>query len=330
MNMSVNSEIAVLLERFSRGEVAAAARLISVLEDGGEAAEKVMDGIFPRTKGNYRIGFTGPPGAGKSTLVFHLCRLFRGKGKSIGIIAVDPTSPFSGGALLGDRIRMQRLSEDPGVFVRSLGSRGGLGGISNCTDEAADIMDAFGKDLVMIETVGVGQSELEIAEKTHTVVVILVPESGDSVQAMKAGLMEIGDVFVMNKSDHPGSELAAREIEDTLRLKEVPEDSWTPPVVLTSALEGTGVDELESRIEEHHRYLLENDMLKEKRRSILRSRVRDAFMDRIERRFWGDSAVGLMLEEKIGDVFSGRISPYELIRELEELIIIREDSEEKR
>ena len=185
-----------------------------------------------------------PPGAGKSSLVYGLARLFRSTGSKLGIIAVDPTSPFSGGALLGDRIRMQKLSDDPGVFVRSLASRGSLGGISNCTDEVADLLDAFGKDLVFIETVGVGQSELEIAEKAHTVVVILVPESGDGVQAMKAGLMEIGDIFVMNKADHPDAIGAARVLEDTLRIKDVPPGSWMPPVVLASALEGKGIEEI--------------------------------------------------------------------------------------
>ena len=172
--MSAKPDIDALLERFRQGGVAAAARLITMIENGGGEAEAIMDALFPETKGAYRVGFTGPPGAGKSSLVYRLSKAFRSKGREIGVIAVDPTSPFSGGALLGDRIRMQKLSEDPHVFVRSLASRGSLGGISNCTDEVADLLDAFGKDLVMIETVGVGQSELEIAEKTHTVVVILL------------------------------------------------------------------------------------------------------------------------------------------------------------
>ncbi|MDD4858135.1 MAG: methylmalonyl Co-A mutase-associated GTPase MeaB, partial [Candidatus Krumholzibacteria bacterium] len=214
-------DVAKLLDGFASGSVAAASRLITIVEDGGSTAETVMDTVFPLARGAYRIGFTGPPGAGKSSLVYRLSRLFRSQGRRLGIIAVDPTSPFSGGALLGDRIRMQKLADDPDVFVRSLASRGSLGGISNCTDEVADILDAFGKDLILIETVGVGQSELEIAEKTHTVVVILVPESGDGVQAMKAGLMEIGDIFVMNKADHPDAIRAARNLEDTLRIKDV-------------------------------------------------------------------------------------------------------------
>lgn len=321
--MSGNSDIENLLVKFEQGNVTAAARLITILENGGSGAEIIMDRIFPRTSGAYRIGFTGPPGAGKSSLVYHLSRLFRGKDSSIGIIAVDPTSPFSGGALLGDRIRMQKLSEDPGVFVRSLASRGSLGGISSCTDEVADLLDAFGKDLILIETVGVGQSELEIAEKSHTVVVILVPESGDGIQAMKAGLMEIGDIFVMNKSDHPDADIAAREIEDTLKLKDISEGSWRPPVIMTSALEETGIDELFEKLETHRRYLEDNDKLAEKRRRILRSRVRDALLDKMERKLWDSSSVRRLLEDKMEEVYAGRLSPYRLVGDLERLITVR-------
>ena len=318
--MKTDPDIERLLEGLACGRVAAAARLITIVENGGDRAEAVMDGVFPMTRGAYRIGFTGPPGAGKSTLVFRMSRIFRGEGKRIGVIAVDPTSPFSGGALLGDRIRMQSLSEDPGIFVRSLASRGSLGGISSCTDEVADLLDAFGKDLILIETVGVGQSELEIAEKAHTVVVILVPESGDGVQAMKAGLMEIGDVFVMNKADHRDAVGAARELEETLRLKDVPEGGWRPPVVLASAMRETGIDEVRERIEEHRRHLEERGLLAEKRRRVLYSRVRGAFMDRVERRIWEHASVRSVIERGMEDVYGGRLSPYRLVRELEQLV----------
>ena len=317
--MRNDADIAGLIEGLAAGSVAAAARLITIIENGGGAAERVMDSIFPRTRGTYRVGFTGPPGAGKSSLVYRLARLLRARGSTLGIIAVDPTSPFSGGALLGDRIRMQRLADDPGVFVRSLASRGSLGGISNCTDEVADLLDAFGKDLILIETVGVGQSELEIAEKTHTVVVVLVPESGDGVQAMKAGLMEIGDIFVMNKADHPDAIRAARELEDALRIKDAPEHSWMPPVVLASALDGTGIEEIAARIEEHRRHLESRGLLESKRRRILYSRVRDSFMERMEQRIWNDSDTRSLIEGKMEDVYSGRLSPSRLVRELEML-----------
>jgi len=328
--MRDNTDIAKLLAAFACGSVAAAARLITIIENGGSAAETVMDGVFPRTRGAYRIGFTGPPGAGKSSLVYRISRLLRAKGKEIGIIAVDPTSPFSGGALLGDRIRMQKLSDDPGIFVRSLASRGSLGGISNCTDEVADLLDAFGKELVLIETVGVGQSELEIAEKAHTVVVILVPESGDGIQAMKAGLMEIGDIFVMNKSDHPDAIRAARELEDSLRIKDIPQGFWRPPVVLASATQEKGIDEIAERIEEHRRYLEEKGMLAAKRRRILFSRVRDAFMERMERRIWDNPKVRAAIDTRMEEVYAGRLGPYRLVRELEELVDINDLKTEER
>jgi LAO/AO transport system kinase len=311
-----------LLELFAEGKVAAAARLITILEDGGDDAERVLDSIFHKTGDAYRIGFTGPPGAGKSSLLNRLTGRFRDKGHRIGIIAIDPTSPFTGGALLGDRIRMQAHSEDPEVFVRSLASRGSLGGISNCTDEVVDLMDAFGKDLVMIETVGVGQSELEISEKAHTVVVVLVPESGDGIQAMKAGLMEIGDIFVMNKADHEDAESAAREIQDTLRLKCVPDGEWEPKVVLTSAREETGIDELIDIIEEHRGYLEAGDHFAGMRKKILRSRVRNALMDRMERRLRRSAGVRSLLEQRMESVYRGEISPYMVVRELEKLVRI--------
>jgi LAO/AO transport system kinase len=318
--MKADERTTGLLDEFARGSVTAAARLMSIVESGGERAEAVMDAIFPKTRGAYRVGFTGPPGAGKSSLLYRLSRLLRGEGREIGIIAVDPTSPFSGGALLGDRIRMQKLSDDPSVFVRSLASRGSLGGISACTDEVADILDAFGKELVLIETVGVGQSELEIAEKAHTIVVILVPESGDGVQAMKAGLMEIGDIFVMNKADHPDAIRAAEEIEDMLRIKEVPAGGWRPCVVLTSALDGTGIDEVAARIADHRRFLEGCGMLEGKRRRVLFSRVRDAFMDRMERRIWSDSGVRGYIDGRMEEVYAGKLSPYRLVRDLEGLV----------
>jgi LAO/AO transport system kinase len=321
--MSSRFDIDALLERFMKGEVAAAARLISALEEGGEDAERVIDSIFSKTNNAWRVGLTGPPGAGKSSLLYHITSRFREMGREIGIIAVDPTSPFTGGALLGDRIRMQALSEDPGVFVRSLASRGNLGGISNCTDEVVDLMDAFGKDLVFIETVGVGQSELEISEKAHTVIVVLVPESGDGIQAMKAGLMEIGDIFVMNKADHADAESAAREIEDTLRFKTVAEGAWEPRVVLTSAREDTGTGELVELIGEHRSWLEETGRFAGMRRKILRSRVRNALMDRMERRLRGSAKVMELLEQRMEKVYSGEISPYRVVAELEKLVSIQ-------
>lgn len=321
--MAQRPGIEKLLELFDEGKVAAAARLITILEDGGEEAERVLDSIFHKTGNAYRVGFTGPPGAGKSSLLNRVTAKFRENDHKIGIIAIDPSSPFTGGALLGDRIRMQAHSEDPDVFVRSLASRGSLGGISNCTDEVVDLLDAFGKDIVLIETVGVGQSELEISEKAHTVVVVLVPESGDGIQAMKAGLMEIGDIFVMNKADHDDAESAAREIQDTLRLKDIPDGEWEPRVVLTSAREETGIDDLIDVIEEHRRYLEAGGHFARIRKKILRSRVRNALMDRMERRLRASESVRELLEKRMESVHKGEISPYRLVRELEKLVSIK-------
>ncbi len=315
-------DIGSVIADFKKGRTAAAGKLFTILESGGREAEELVEMIFPMLRGVYRVGFTGPPGAGKSTIISKLTGFFRKEEKKVGIIVVDPTSPFSGGALLGDRIRMQHLSSDPGVFVRSLASRGSLGGISNCTDEAVDILDAFGKDIVLVETVGVGQSELEVAQKTHTVVVILVPESGDGIQAMKAGLMEIGDIFVMNKSDHQDAEMAAREIEYTLRLKEVSAGDWSPRVILTSGLRGEGVGDLKEAIREHREYLAENRLMEKKNRQILFSRVKNALMDRLERKIRSSEKVDRLLEQRMPEVYSGGISPYRVVYELDRMINI--------
>ncbi|MCD6379091.1 methylmalonyl Co-A mutase-associated GTPase MeaB [bacterium] len=307
---------------FSEGKNSAVGRLLSILEDGGKDAEKVVEYIFPKIKGVYRVGFTGPPGAGKSTVISRLTSHFREEDKSVGIIVVDPTSPFSGGALLGDRIRMQHFTSDPGVFVRSLASRGSLGGISTCTDESVDILDANGKDIVFIETVGVGQSELEIADKTHTVVVILVPESGDGIQAMKAGLMEIGDIFVMNKSDHQDAEMAAREIQSALKLKKTSGNKWVPRVILTCGLKDEGVDKLKEAIHEHRDFLDTNNLREKKNRQILFSRVRNALLDRLERRIKKSHRVRELLDKRMEEVYAGEISPYSVVYELEKMINI--------
>jgi LAO/AO transport system kinase len=320
--MSRGADLDKIISDFREGSTASIGRLLSIMENGGKDAETVIEKILPDITGVYRIGFTGPPGAGKSTLISKLASHFRADGEQLGIIVVDPSSPFSGGALLGDRVRMQNLTNDPGIFVRSLANRGALGGISNCTDEAVDILDAVGKDLVLIETVGVGQSELAVAEKTHTVVVILVPESGDAIQAMKAGLMEIGDIFVMNKSDHQDSEMAAREIEATLKMKQLEEGQWEPEVILTSGLRGEGIDRLKEVIDRHRRYLDESGLLKIKRKEMLHSRVRSALIDRLDRRLRDSARIKELLEERMEDVYHCRISPYSLVHEIDELIRI--------
>lgn len=244
-----------LLERFGAGAEAALARAISVIEDEKPGYEELLHRVYPVAKHILRLGVTGPPGSGKSTLVGRLAAVYSGNGETVGIIAVDPTSPFTGGALLGDRIRMDDVGNIPGVFIRSMGTRGSLGGLARSTREVAMVMDAFGKDRVIIETVGVGQSELDIAGAADTTIVVLVPESGDGIQAMKAGLMEIADIVVMNKADREGADRACREIRVILELKPADESDWEVPVIPTVARDGKGTEEVLAAVEEHSGYI---------------------------------------------------------------------------
>lgn len=245
-----------LLARMKQGDRRALARLMTMVEARPPEIYALMSQIARWAKGAPRLGITGPPGAGKSTLIDGLIRLFRGRGKTIGAVVIDPSSPFSGGAVLGDRVRMQEHSVDPGVFIRSLGSRGSHGGISRATMEVALLLDAFGLDEILIETVGVGQTELDIMGIADTTVVVLVPEAGDTVQTLKAGLMEIGDIFVVNKADRDGADRLAAELRAMVELNPSPK-AWTAPVLLTSAREGQGLEQLLETITTHRRYLSE-------------------------------------------------------------------------
>lgn len=275
-----------LLADFDAGKTAALARAVSMVENQRDGFEQLLSALHSRIGRARRIGVTGPPGAGKSTLTTQLVNQYRAAGLKVGVIAVDPTSPFTGGALLGDRVRMESVALDPGVYIRSLATRGSLGGISSATRSVADVLDAFGFDRIIMETVGVGQSELDIARAADTTIVILVPESGDSIQALKAGLMEIADVFVVNKADRPGAERVRNDIELMLGMKHGlaleaagghhgvdlkgitspgkaarvaarrdEAESWTPPVALTVAQNGEGITELVEHLERHWRYL---------------------------------------------------------------------------
>ena len=262
-----------LIQRAMAGERSALARAISLVENEMGEALAVLDAAFPRTGQGTRLGFTGPPGAGKSTLVASFARVLRARGDKVAIVAVDPTSPFSGGALLGDRVRMPKLAGDDGIFIRSMASRGSLGGLAVTTSEVCDVLEAAGFQWILIETVGVGQSELEVAGSADSVLVILVPESGDGVQAMKAGLMEIGDIFVLNKADRDGADRAAAEIRSVLGLKAP--TGWRSPVVMTEAKNDKGVEELLEQIERHLTYLRDNDLLQKRRRQRMRGHVLD-------------------------------------------------------
>jgi LAO/AO transport system kinase len=270
-----------LIRRTLAGERVPLARAISWVENEHPGAPELLDACFAASGRAFRIGVTGPPGAGKSTLVTRLAQEYRARGESVAIVAVDPTSPFSGGALLGDRVRMIELSGDPGVFIRSMATRGSMGGLAVHTAQVCDVLDAAGFARILIETVGVGQSELEVAQTADTTAVVLVPESGDGVQAMKAGLMEIADVFVINKSDREGAERAAYAIQSALDLR-APTSTWRIPVHRTIASKGTGVTEVVDRFEEHLMFLRESGDLERRRRQRLEQRLRDL----LEGRLW--------------------------------------------
>lgn len=306
-----------LLQKMSAGSEVALARLITLVERDGEEVGPILEAIAPQLGHAFTIGITGPPGAGKSSLVDCLAALMRKAGKTVGVVAVDPSSPFSGGALLGDRIRMSQHYLDKGVFIRSMATRGSHGGLARATKDVLKLLDAFGRDYILVETVGVGQTELDVMGTTDTVVVALVPEAGDGVQVMKAGLMEIADIFVVNKADREGAQRMLTELTLMLELKysnRDPADAakplWKIPVLATQAVNNIGMTELFQAIEEHRRFLLDTGELerqrKVRRREELFARVEYEVRRRLTARAGSDPTLARLLEE----VGEGKIDPH--------------------
>ncbi len=333
----------VLLEGLAARKPSALARAISAVENATPGFEELLTALHSRLGHAHRIGLTGPPGAGKSTLVERLAQVYRARGLTVGIVAVDPSSPFTGGALLGDRIRMERTFLDPGVFIRSMASRGSLGGMATTTGEVADVMDAYGFDRILIETVGVGQSELDIAAASDSTAVVLVPESGDGIQVMKAGLMEIADVFVVNKADRPGSDRIRQELEVSIglrvgqvyrgvgahhgvkakarhRLQAEPSDmvsasAWEPPVLATVASSNEGIEPLADAFEKHFTVSEASGALAARRARRLEVRTREVVDRAVRRWLWNGGTTGAGgaspdAQAALDEVRAGAKTPY--------------------
>ncbi len=340
VSTSLPGPVSRLLADFDAGRPAALARAVSIVENQRDGFEELLAALHPRLGHARRVGITGPPGAGKSSITARLVTAYREAGLRVGVVAVDPTSPFTGGALLGDRIRMEAVALDPGVFIRSLATRGSLGGVSAATRAVADVLDAFGFDRILVETVGVGQSELDVAGTADATVVVLVPESGDSIQALKAGLMEIADLFVVNKSDRPGADRVRNDIELMLGMRAghalhgVPahhgvdlgaanparavraaaagpqQDAWVPPVLKTVAVKGEGIPDLIAALDRHAQYLVESGELQRRRLRRLREQLVEVVEQRLRRRLWNDAGVQEFIGTVLPRIERGEATPW--------------------
>jgi len=290
-------------------------RAISLIEDEDSGSNELLKKLYKHAGKAYRVGITGPPGAGKSSITNCLVKLLVKNNFKVGIIAVDPTSPFTGGALLGDRIRMTEISLLDGVFIRSMATRGSLGGLSKNVVEACDVLDAAGKDFILIETVGVGQSELDIAQTADTTVVVLVPESGDAIQAMKAGLMEIADIFALNKSDRQGADGIAATLKNIIHLKPPSENKWEINVIKTIGIKNEGIEELLNEIIKHKNHLEDSGFLAEKRKNNLTKKILELVNNRLEVTFW-DEKKKKFLEDNLSKIYRREDDPYSFVERI--------------
>jgi LAO/AO transport system kinase len=309
------------LRKIRAGDVRTASRLIRNLEDRIPEAKSSIKRMFPHTGRAHVIGITGPPGAGKSTLVDALISSFRKKEKTVGVLAVDPTSPFTGGAILGDRIRMQRHAEDPGVFVRSLATRGALGGLAKAVGDAVHVMDVMGKEIIMVETVGTGQQEVEIINHSHTIIVVLVPGMGDDIQAIKAGIMEIADIFVINKADRDGASQLTSELGAMLNMAPAFPGGWRPPIIRTGNVFEPGpfkesLEELSEAISDHYRRLVETDLLGDRMRRKTMVEIHEALRDAILEPILKDLTESGEMEKIAGRVLRKESDPYTIAEEI--------------
>ncbi|HET7355071.1 MAG TPA: methylmalonyl Co-A mutase-associated GTPase MeaB [Nocardioidaceae bacterium] len=307
--MRQSRSVPELVERARKGEARAVARLISLVEDASPLLREVMAGLAPYTGNAQIVGITGAPGVGKSTSTSALVSQLRVSGKRVGVLAVDPSSPFSGGALLGDRVRMQEHATDPEVYIRSMASRGHLGGLAWSTPQALRVLDAAGCDVVLVETVGVGQSEVEIASLADTTLVLLAPGMGDGIQAAKAGILEIGDIYVVNKADRDGADQVRRELRNMLALARGDEKSWHPPIVQTVAQTGQGVDEVVERLDKHRAWLEGTGELDRRRTRRARDEIESIAVTALRKR-WGDVHARTELDVLAEQVAAGETDPY--------------------
>jgi LAO/AO transport system kinase len=310
--MKINNDF---IEKIISCDKRSVSRAISLIENEDTRSIDLLKKLYKHSGKAYRVGITGPPGAGKSSVTNCLVKLLVKKNFNVGVIAVDPTSPFTGGALLGDRIRMTEISLIEGVFIRSMATRGSIGGLSKNVVEACDVLDAAGKDFILIETVGVGQSELDIVKTADTTVVVLVPESGDAIQAMKAGLMEIADIFALNKSDREGADGVAATLKNIIHLKPPSENKWEIDVVKTVGIKNEGIVELLVEIIKHKNHLEKSGILEKKRKNNLIKKIQELVNNRLQVTFWNEKNRNF-LNENLYSIYERKLDPYSYVEKL--------------